>query len=323
MVSESSGRFKQLERVSGADLRTPLGMSGRAIVVGAGGAVGESAVLHLCAAGWRVAAAMRRAHAEASARLVAAGAEVAQLDLEGDARGRFDGADAVILTPILSLAVRVAPELARAGVRRVIAFSSNNVAIDPGAPTYVALAAAEAELRASIPHAIILRPTLIYGDPRQTALARLITWARRAPILPVPGSGRALQQPVFHDDLGRIAAVLAQSTAHEGATFALGGPEVVTMRVLFQAVVRAAGLPALVTPTPRWLLAAGLAILGERFPLDAAQIARVEQNRVAIAQTPLPAAFTPDTDLRSGLARLVDAMDARVTIRRRAVHALR
>jgi uncharacterized protein YbjT (DUF2867 family) len=281
----------------------------RAIIVGAGGAVGESAAMHLRAAGWSVSAAMRRVHAEASARLRAAGAEIVQLDLEDDPRGRFDGADAVILTPILSLAVRAAPALAN--VPRVIAFSSNNVAIDPGAPTYVALAAAEAELRAVLPHAIILRPTLIYGDPRQTALARLITWARRAPILPVPGSGRALQQPVFHDDLGRIAAALAQGSAHEGATFALGGPEVVTMRALFQAVVRAAGLPAIVTPTPRWLLAAGLRLMGERFPFDAAQIARVEEDRVAMVQTPLPIEFKPGTILRSGLARLVEAMDAR------------
>ncbi|MEJ0059391.1 MAG: NmrA family NAD(P)-binding protein [Terricaulis sp.] len=286
-------------------------MSEHAIVVGAGGAVGESAARHLLAAGWRVGASMRSAHTGAMVRLAAAGAELSVLDLEKDARGRFDGADAVILTPILSLAVRAAPELARAEVKRVIAFSSNNVAVDPGAPTYVALAAAEAELRAIIPHAIILRPTLIYGDPRQTALARLIAWARRVPMLPVPGSGRALQQPVFHDDLGAIAASLAQGATHEGATFALGGPDVVSMRALFQAVVRAAGLPAFVTPTPRWLLAAGLSVMGERFPFDAAQIARVEQDRIAMAQTPVPEAFTPRTKLKEGLARLVDAMDAR------------
>jgi len=278
----------------------------RALVIGAG-AVGESTALHLRAAGVDVVATMRRNHHEAQVRLKAAGVETARFDLEGDVLAPLlAGVDAVVLTPALTLCVRLAPALRN--VARVIAFSSNNVALDPGAPTYVKLAAAEAELRTQAPHAVILRPTLIYGDPRLPTLPSIMRWARRWPILPVPGSGRALQQPVFYDDLGKAAATLARSGAHEGATFALGGPDIVSIKALFQAAACAVMASPAIVPAPRWMLSVGAALLGSRFPLDAAQIARAEKDRVVFPQTPLPADLTPRTSLQDGLSALAHTL---------------
>ncbi|MES1156534.1 MAG: hypothetical protein ABUL73_02030 [Alphaproteobacteria bacterium] len=278
-----------------------------ALVIGAG-AVGESAALHLRTAGWNVTATMRRDHADVAARLEATGVRVARFDLERDSIEVLLSPDvaAVVLTPILSLSVGAAPRLTK--VQSVIAFSSNNVAIDPTALTYVKLAAAEAELCRHVPHATILRPTLIYGDPRLRTLPSIMRWARALPVLPVPGSGRALQQPVFYDDLGRAASSLAQSSAYAGTTFALGGPDVVSMRALFEAAARAAGAKPLLMPTPRWALLFGAALFGSRFPFDAAQIARVETDRVAGPQTPLPPELAPRTTLADGLAKLAAAM---------------
>lgn len=287
-------------------------MSRCAVVVGAGGAVGESAAAHLIAAGWRVTATMRRMQPIVAARLEAMGATVTKLDLTAPfSADIFRGADAAVFTPILTLAARAAPVLRSADVPRVIAFSSNNVAIDARSSTYRALAAAEATMHAAAASTIVLRPTLIYGDPRLRTLARVIAFARRSPILPVPGSGRALQQPVFYDDLGKIAAMLAHDGAEPSATYALGGPDIVSMKALFEAAAEAGDARPQLMPMPQWAMAVGKQIMGERFPFDDAQIARVEHDRLAVAQTPLPEAFAPRTDLRTGLARLVAAMDAR------------
>src|SRR5688572_20384286 len=115
-------------------------MERSAVVVGASGAVGESVATHLLAAGLRVTATMRRESAGAASRLENAGAKLARLDLEKPiSPALFEGADAVVLTPILKLSVRALNALRAANVPRVIAFSSNNVAIDLKSPTYTAL----------------------------------------------------------------------------------------------------------------------------------------------------------------------------------------
>src|SRR5690606_39772229 len=109
--------------------------------------------------------------------------------------------------------------------------SSNNVAVHPEAATYRLLGAAEAALRARHGDVAIIRPTLIYGEPRLQTVAQLMRRARAWPLLPLPGSGRALTQPVFYGDLGRAAAVLAEQG--EGGGFAGGGPDLVSLRELW------------------------------------------------------------------------------------------
>jgi NADH dehydrogenase len=167
------------------------------------------------------------------------------------------------------------------------------------------MAAAEQRLRAHFPQAAIVRPTLIYGDPRLPTLTRLMRMARRSPLLPLPGSGRARVQPVFHADLGDLAAGLARPDAPSGV-FAAGGPDIVTMRELYAAVAAAADAKPLIAPLPRLALsfAAALDLLSDE------QAARAEYDRVAIVQDALPAGLAPRTGLREGLARLFSALAA-------------
>jgi uncharacterized protein YbjT (DUF2867 family) len=269
--------------------------------------VGEGAAHALLAAGWSVRATMRREHARIAQRLSAAGASVERLDLEDESwpAGLFEDCDAAVLTPMLTLSARLAERLREAGVARVAAFSSNNVALLRDAPKYQAIARAEAQLRAALPGAVVIRPTLIYGDPRLTTLAQVMSWARRWPVLPAPGSGRALQQPVFHEDLARLAAALAQDDAHAGKTFAVGGPDIVSMRALFEACARAAGAPRAIVPVPLWALSlAALAAPG----LREMQIAQLERDKLAIEVDRLDAALAPRVGLSEGLARLARAM---------------
>jgi uncharacterized protein YbjT (DUF2867 family) len=279
-------------------------VSKTALVVGAGGAVGEAAALELAARGWRVTASMHTPRTEATARLEAAGAAVALHDLERADDWAEQRYDAVVFAARLDLAVR-ALERADIGAARIVAFSSNNVAVHPEAPTYRALAEAEAKLRARFPDAAIVRPTMIYGDPRLATLTRLMALARKIPVLPLPGSGRARVQPVFHEDLGRVAAGLAVGVAP--GIYAVGGPDIVSMRALFEAAARAAGARCMIAPIPAPLLRLAAPLLSfAGFSGD--QVQRAERDRLAVEATPLPAELAPRVGLEAGLARLAAAM---------------
>jgi len=279
-------------------------MTRAALVFGVGGPVGEATARALADAGWRVTASMRQRRDETQKRLEAMGAVVRFDDLAGDAgwAAAADGCDAVVFTTHLEVAT-ASLERASFACGRVVAFSSNNVAADADAPSYRALAAAEARLRPRFAGAAIVRPTLIYGDPRLPTLTRLLRMARRWPVLPMPGSGVARMQPVFHGDLGVLAAGLAAEDAPAGV-FAAGGPDIVSMRELYGAIARAVGRNPVIAPVPRVVLGLAAAVGA----LSAEQAARAGRDRIAIAQDPIPAPLAPTTSLRDGLAQHVKAM---------------
>ena len=282
-------------------------MTRRALVTGAGGPVGEAIATALLRDGWAVVASMRRRRAATIARLQAQGAEVAFHALPDDSAQwarAAGGCDALVVAAHLQAAT-AALQNAAVECGRVVAFSSNNVVADAGAPSYVALAAAEAALRARFADAAIVRPTLIYGDPRLPTLTRLMRLAQRWPVLPMPGSGRALVQPVFHRDLAALAAGLAAADA-PGGVFAAGGPDVLSMRDLYRAVTDALGVSRLILPTPRPALALATALR----VLTREQAARADVDRIAAPQDALPLSLTPRTTLAEGLAAHVSALRA-------------
>lgn len=283
-------------------------MTRHALVIGAGGAVGEAIARSLAARGWRVTGSMRRKRDDVIARLAAHGVSPAFHDLaQDDWRAAAEGADALVFAPHLALTARA---LADSGVRceRTLVFSSNNVAIHREAPVYRELAVAEEVLRAYDPRVIVLRPTLIYGDPRLPTLPRVIALARRWPFVPLPGSGKARVQPVFHEDLGATAAGLVEE-GEAGGVYAVGGPEIVSMRALFESAAKAAGVRKPVIAIPRFALQFAAPLVSAFAPYSLAQAERADHDRVAVAQTPLPASLAPRTFLAAGLARLVSALD--------------
>jgi uncharacterized protein YbjT (DUF2867 family) len=282
-------------------------VSKRVLVFGAGGAVGEAAAHALAARGWRVTGSMRTAHDDVATRLKQSGVEVRfdDLDAEGDWAAAASQCDALVFATHLTLCIRALQRLGL-GARRVVAFSSNNVAVQPKAAAYAELGEAEQTLRVLYPGAAILRPTLIYGDPRLPTITRLMRMARKWPMLPLPGAGNALVQPVFHEDLGRAAAWLAD--AEGGGTYALGGPDAVTMRALYRYVTRAVDSRAGIVSIPISLLRVAGPVLAALKLYSADQALRADRDRLAAQQTPLPAEIVPKVGLKEGLARLAAAL---------------
>lgn len=282
-------------------------MSKHAIVFGAGGAVGEAAAHALIARGWRVTASLHAQREDVAARLRENGAVVRYDDLEagGDWATAAEGCDALVFATHLRL-TNFALDRLGAPPNRVVAFSSNNVAIQPEAPAYAELAEAERSLRVRHPGAAIIRPTMIYGDPRLPTLTRLMRMARTWPFLPLPGSGGALIQPVFHEDLGRAAAWLADFDI--AGTFAIGGPDAVTMRALYRAISRAARRRPNIVTVPGLALRLASPVLAALNLYTSAQTLRADRDRLPAKQTPVPPEIAAKVGLKEGLARLAQAL---------------
>ena len=276
-------------------------------VVGAGGAVGFEIARLLCERHIRVIATMRTYKSEKADSLAALGAEIKTLDLDDrESCRQLRGAAGAIMAPILTTSAQAADALL--DVKRLVFFSSNNVAIDPDAPVYARLLKAEGDIKKCLPHAKILRPTMIYGYAGDGNLSNLIRALRRWPITPIPGRGDALQEPAFYKDVAAAAVDVFLETQSSAAIHAVSGPETVSQRALYSACAEAAGVSLRTVPIP--IKAAGRAVhmiekVGIRLPISSAQLQRASIDKCAAG----PERLTGTTSLRQGLNALVQDLD--------------
>jgi nucleoside-diphosphate-sugar epimerase len=117
-------------------------------------------------------------------------------------------------------------------------------------PTKQVRLAAEQQIRGSGLDWTILRPTMIYGAARDRNLSRLLLRLSRAKLLPVPGTGERLHQPVHVADVAAaVLAALTRTTAI-GSLYNLAGPEPFPFAELLRTCARAVGSKTLLIPVP-------------------------------------------------------------------------
>jgi NADH dehydrogenase len=97
-------------------------------------------------------------------------------------------------------------------------------------------AAGEKAVLAALPSATIMRPSVLFG-PEDQFTNRFAALARLAPALPLIGGGETRMQPVYVGDVATAIADAVDGKAKQGATYELGGPEVLTMREIMQAIL--------------------------------------------------------------------------------------
>ena len=97
----------------------------------------------------------------------------------------------------------------------------------------------EAAVRAAFPEAVIVRPSVVFGQ--EDGFLNRFAAMLAAPVVPVL-RGSVKFQPVWVADVARaIAAAALHPEAHAGTIFELGGPEVVTMAGLNTWLAKATG----------------------------------------------------------------------------------
>jgi uncharacterized protein YbjT (DUF2867 family) len=122
----------------------------------------------------------------------------------------------------------------RAGVERFVFFSAMNAHHHSRTRFFRAKALAEEAVEESPLSSLVFRPSIIYtpGDPWLTLLDRM----SRLPALPVSGSGEALYQPVWAED---VAQAVVNSLSRSSSTYELAGPEVMSYDDIVKVVLRA------------------------------------------------------------------------------------
>jgi uncharacterized protein YbjT (DUF2867 family) len=223
----------------------------RVAVIGATGFTGRRVVTELLRRGHEVVALVRP---PANRPCLSRDLALVEGDL-GDASclGRLlAGADCLVYVASLGFghADAVVSAAEAAGVGRAVFFSSTALFTRLPASSRAVRLAAEDRVRAMRAEWTILRPTMIYGDSGDRNMERLIGFVSRSPIVPLPGGGRALVQPVHVVDLGRAAAdtLLAARTARR--EYNLPGAEAAPLREIVQHVGRLLGRRLLVLPLP-------------------------------------------------------------------------
>ena len=258
----------------------------RVHVTGGSGFLGGRVVPLLVAAGHEVTA-LARSKAAAD-KLTDLGASPVDGDLDDaasiDDAFRRCGAEALMNLASLGFghgpAIVAAAEEAR--MTRAVFVSSTSIFTDLAPASKPVRVAAEEAIRTSALAWTIVRPTMIYGAPGDRNMARLVRALRRLPVLPLPGGGRALQQPVHVDDLAAALVTVLERPETARREYNLAGPDALTLRALVGEAAAAAGRRPVLIPVPLTPVVALMRAYERASPaprLRSEQIARLAEDK--------------------------------------------
>ena len=111
-----------------------------------------------------------------------------------------------------------------------------------------AKAAGEQAVLETVPSATILRPSVVFG-PEDQFTNRFAMLARMMPVIPVFGADTRMQ-PVYVGDVATAVADAVDGRARAGATYELGGPEVLTMRQIIEIILATIERKRALLPVP-------------------------------------------------------------------------
>jgi NADH dehydrogenase len=222
-------------------------------IFGGSGFVGTQIVQRLARAGYRVRVAVRRPDLAGHVKPLGGVGQV--MPIQANVRNRdsveraIRGADVVInlvgigfesgkqrFRAVHTMGARYIAEASAAfGVQHLVHMSA--LGADAQSPSIYARTKAlgEAEILKAFPKAVILRPSIIFGqgDGFFNLYGRL---ARLFPVLPVIGA-RSRFQPIYVGDVADAFVAAAEGKVEGGRIYELGGPETLTHRDLVARVL--------------------------------------------------------------------------------------
>lgn len=223
-------------------------MSQLVTIFGGSGFLGRYIARRMAQQGWRVRVATRRVNEAMFVRPYGAVGQVEPVfcNVRDDAsvRAATAGADAVVhcvgtfdakgknsFEAIhIEATDRIARIAAAEGVGRMVHISAIGADAQSNSAYSRTKAAGEAAVLEHMPHAMILRPSVMFGTEDQF-FNRFASMARLSPILPVVGAETEFQ-PAYVDDVA--AAAVAGVTGAASGVYELGGPDRETFRTLMQ-----------------------------------------------------------------------------------------
>jgi uncharacterized protein YbjT (DUF2867 family) len=155
---------------------------------------------------------------------------------------------------------RMAAAAHHAGIGRFVHISA--IGADAASPSAYARskAAGEAAVRAALPDAVILRPSIVFG-PEDDFFNRFAALAQFLPALPLIGGGHTRFQPVYVGDVADAIMIALEDPNTNRKTFELGGPRVYSFKALMELLLSEIQRRRLLVPLPFGLAALQAALL--------------------------------------------------------------
>jgi NADH dehydrogenase len=232
-------------------------------VFGGTGFLGRHTVRALARAGWRIRVACRQPNMGFFLRPMGQVGQIALVKCDiADAdqvTAAVRGSDAVVNlvgllygdfeTAHIVGAENIAKAAAAAGTGALVHVSA--LGADSESRSHYAQTKAEGEsrVRAALPDAIILRPSIVFG-PEDGFFNKFAELARFFPALPLIGGGKTRFQPVFVGDVADAIVTALDSRDAKGRTYELGGPTIYSFRDLMQIVLKETGRKRALVPLP-------------------------------------------------------------------------
>jgi len=170
----------------------------------------------------------------------------------------------------------------KAGVKRAVFISTTAIFTQLNASSKKVRVAAELAIETSGLKYTILRPTMIYGSPRDRNMWWLIRFMRYSPIVPIFGDGKYLQQPIYVDD---VAQALVSCLANEvtiGKSYNIAGRYPLTYNDVIDTIARGVNKRVWKIHVPSKPVISLLGLF-ERlripFPIKAEQVLRLNENK--------------------------------------------
>ena len=242
---------------------------GLVTIFGGPGFVGRYVVRALAKAGWRVRAASRRPDLAGHLQPMGSVGQIlpvqANLRFPDSVARALEGATAAVncvgvLAPIgrqtfaavhANGARAVAKAAREAGVRHFVHVSAIGADAKSSAQYARSKAEGEAAVLEEFPGAIIVRPSIVFG-PEDQFFNRFAAMARISPALPLIGGGKTKFQPVYVADVAEAIAAAVSGLGRPGATYELGGPDILSFRDLLERTLYYTGRTRAYLPLPFW-----------------------------------------------------------------------
>lgn len=196
----------------------------------------------------------------------------------------MQGTDALV--NIASLGFGHADSIIRAakdaGIQRAVFISTTAIFTQLKASSKKVRVAAELAIETSGLDYTILRPTMIYGSPRDRNMWRLIKFMRLSPIVPIFGDGKYLQQPIFVDDVAAAVLGCLKADVAIGKSYNIAGKQAITYNEVIDTIAKAMKKRVWKLHVPSKPVVAMLSFF-ERihipFPIKAEQVLRLNENK--------------------------------------------
>jgi nucleoside-diphosphate-sugar epimerase len=184
-----------------------------------------------------------------------------------------------------------------AGIQRAIFISTTAIFTQLNAKSKKVRFAAELAIETSGLKYTILRPTMIYGSPRDRNMGRLIRFMRYSPILPVFGDGNSLQQPIYVGDVAQAILNCLCNDQTIGKSYNIAGKTPLTYNQVIDTISKQMSKRVWKTHIPSSPVVSLLEFF-ERLhiplPIKAEQVLRLNENKdFSYAEAARDFAFNP------------------------------